>query len=123
MNLQVFDDDAYTCEKNFQRRGDLNAGLLIERLEHVDRLGKHLRQNDQHKFAAIGRFKKFPGDCRVCGEILGEMSNDDIRIDQSSIGHRRPRAAALAVAARISVKLMPLPRSLAKAPLREDVPG
>src|SRR5213594_4606534 len=108
-----------------ERRGDISTWMLIERLQYKHALGQNSWQHDNHDIAAVTSIEQFSGGLGMLFVILYEIANNQIGVDQPSLGHRtssRPRASS-AAASRICAKDIPLPFLLASVPFSDRVPG
>ena len=86
-----------------QRLGDLEAGGLVEGLQHVGDLGKD--QIRQQQLVRLARDSESP-EPGLLGRLAGEMADQDVRIDES----RHRRAAALVRRASRSTSSQGVPR-------------
>ena len=61
----------------------------MERLQDKDALRDNRRQYDQNQFAAVARFHEPRRHLGMCGMVLNEVPDNQVRVDEPPLAHCR----------------------------------
>src|SRR5579859_680849 len=126
MNRVLADLHARARDQSAKRPGNVSTSMFVERLQHKHALRQDCRQHDNFDVSPIASLKELPRGLGVLFLVLYQVADNQIGINEPSLGAHRLSArpnAALAAAWRISAKVIFRPFLLDSTPFSDRVPG